>query len=193
MVILGVYNASQLLPEHRDNRLWQGIETSKSIIVGFILLSMSMAGCTKDANLPSAKQSTLSAVQVKKNTSTHQTGYSGGCAKIKASGSMPWRIKISANLLCAETKSRTANISFVDMASQMGMVISKGGVTLDVATSRLDDDVKRKFAIKGITITFISVKYNRLSLIIRNPALLDQLARIPEVRMIMAEYGRRTR
>jgi len=193
MVKFGLYNASQILSEQQGRGLWQGTGTNKSIITGFILLSMSMAGCTKDANIPSAKQNSLPAVQARINTSIVQIDYSTGCAKIKPSDSMPWRDKINANLLCAETKAYTANISFVDMAAQMGMVIAKGGVTLDVTTSRLDDDIKRKLAIKGVTITFTSVKYNRLSLIICNPALLDQLARIPEVRMIMPEYGGRTR
>jgi len=194
MIQPGLSRVAHFFFESHHAGFWRGAGFNKTIIIaGLTSLFMSMSGCANGEDAFYATSDPPPAVQPDVVATPNQPGHQVGCAKSETNSNKSWRAKISANLLCAEIKSRAANMSFVDMAAQMGMAIAKGGVTLDVTTSRLDDDVKRKFSMRGVSITFISAQYKRLSLIIRDPALLEQLARIPEVRMIMPEYGGRAR
>jgi len=193
MISFGLSSASQFLLKHPDSGLWQGAGLNKIFIASLILLSMCTTGCAKDEDSPSTKLNFPVVDQTSVGITENQMGDVDGCSKVKASAITPWRTKISSNLLCAESKSRTGKISFVNIAARMGMLTSKDGVALDITTTRLDADVKRKFNLSGITINLISVKYNRVSLSIHDSSLLKQLAAIPEVRMIMPEYGARNR
>ena len=77
----------------------------------------------------------------------------------------------------------------------MGMMTVKTGVMLDIVTNPLaaNADVKRKLHLPGVSVQLISAKYHRASLSIHDSTLLYQLAKMPEVRTIMPEYGGRTR
>jgi len=115
------------------------------------------------------------------------------CDKKPSFGQYPWRAKIDSNVLCAVAKAREEHWSFSQAAARMGMQSNANGVALDIVMNRLDGRVQDKLNIAGVSITFLSETYKRVSIVIQDANLLDQLAAIPEVRSIKAEYGGRTR
>jgi len=164
-------------------------------LTGAALLMASVAGCVATDGAPSTVPTKVMDSHPQADVSLSE-GHSASkldCPKSRGSAKDPSLGKINANLLCAETKAKATGASFTNMAARMGIVTIKGGVVLDIVTSRLDADVERKLRLPGVTIRYLSVKYRRVSVVIRDPSSLYQLARIPEVRTIMPEYGGRTR
>ncbi|MDX8411590.1 MAG: PKD domain-containing protein, partial [Mariprofundaceae bacterium] len=110
-------------------------------------------------------------------------------AKVQYYSNAPQADKISVNLLQLESQARTKGVSLAAAAANTVFTTASGGVALDIVTSHLGPDVERKLRIPGVTVRHISEKYNRASVVISDPALLYQLASIPEVRSIRPEYG----
>lgn len=157
------------------------------------LLIVVVSGCAV-ADDPSAPAKAMDAhSRARASLSDAHTGSQLGCPKPIISTKAPWLGKINANLLCAAAQAEAKGASFADMAARMGIVTVKTGVALDIVTNRLDADVERKLRLPGVTIRYLSVKYHRVAVVISDPMLLYQLAKIPEVRTIMPEYGGRTR
>lgn len=113
-------------------------------------------------------------------------------AKVERYSTAPEAKKISVNLLRLEEKVRTEGVSPAVAVANTAIATVDSGVLLDIRTTRLDADVKKKFQLSGVTVRHFSPKYNRVSVIIDDLALLYQLAKIPEVQMINPEYGART-
>jgi len=113
-------------------------------------------------------------------------------AKLTQYSKAPQASKISVNLLALEKKAKARSISFASAAQNTAIQTASGGILLDIVTNRLDAAVLKKISIPGVSIRYSSVKYNRVSVAVNNPALLYQLANIPEIRSIRPEYGART-
>lgn len=139
-------------------------------------------------NLPISPDATDSNAQEKPSAQTG-AALSPGSKFGEYSMEFPETKKINLNLLNAEKVARNKGASFSEIAASMGIATDNGSVVLDIVTNRLDASVEKKLRMTGIKIRHVSAKYNRVSAAISNPALLHQLAKIPEVRMIMPEYG----
>jgi len=162
-------------------------------LTGAALLMASVVGCVATDGAPSTVATKAMHPQADASLPEDHGASKLDCPKLRDSAKDPLLVKINTNLLCAETKAKATGASFTNVAARMGIVTVKGGVVLDIVTSRLDADVERKLRLPGVTIRYLSARYRRASVIIRDPALLYQLSRIAEVRTIMPEYGGRTR
>lgn len=100
--------------------------------------------------------------------------------------------KINVNLLRLEHEVRTKRLSLT-AAADNAITITDGGMLLDIITDDLDAGVRQKFQRPGVIVRHISEQYRRVSLTVNDPALIFELAKIPEVRMISPGYGARTR
>ncbi|MEE9293850.1 MAG: CFI-box-CTERM domain-containing protein [Phycisphaerae bacterium] len=125
------------------------------------------------------------------SAATSQAVY-GGQPKVDRYSKVPEAAKINVNLLRLEEKARTEGASLTAAAAHTAIVRVANGVVLDIVTSRLDPSVEKKFLMPGVTVRHFSAKYNRVSVVIDDLTLLYELAKIPEVRMILPEYGART-
>lgn len=157
-----------------------------------ILLTAISAGCTA-TDLPPTQGNPINVHPVAPD---NRVGLEKiHCPKPVQPQKSPWLRKINANLLCAATTAESRGAAFADIAARMGMMTVKTGVMLDIVTNPLaaNADVKRKLHLPGVSVQLISAKYHRASLSIHDSTLLYQLAKMPEVRTIMPEYGGRTR
>jgi len=158
-----------------------------------VMLMASVAGCTAANDSPVSSKAVVVPVQSQAALPDSRAKLGVHCPKPRVAADTPWMGKIDANLLCAATQAKADGVSFSAMAARMGIVTDKTGVVLDIVTNRLDADVKRKIQLPGVTIRYLSVQYLRVVVVIADPDLLYRLAKISEVRMIMPEYGGRTR
>ncbi|MDN5869538.1 MAG: hypothetical protein L0H73_02265 [Nitrococcus sp.] len=95
--------------------------------------------------------------------------------------------KISRNLAPLLTADNPAR--FRELAAEQGFSVRPRGVLIDVQTQGLTAADRARFQIKGVTIDHFSVKYQRVSAVVRDPVALRVLAALPVVRYIAPEYG----
>lgn len=115
-----------------------------------------------------------------------------GNPKMKAYRERPEAVKINAKLLELEHKVRTEGASIEAMASQMGIARFGDAVLLDLVTVRDDAEITEKLRLPGVTLRHASIRYGRISAAIDDLTLLYSLAKLPEVRLILPEYGGKT-
>jgi hypothetical protein len=110
-------------------------------------------------------------------------------SKVQQYSSAPQAGKISINLLRLGQQAGQAAMSLSRAAANAGA----SRIKLDLVMNRLDAAVEQKLRLPGVAIDYISARYNRVAATISDPALLLQLANIPEVRSIRREHGAKTR
>lgn len=112
--------------------------------------------------------------------------------KVQRFTKVPEAEKININLLRLAHHVRTKGRPLEAAAMAMGIGTSDRGVQLEIYVRRLDPSVVRKFQRPGLTVRHISLQFRRLSVVLHDLSLLYSLARIPEVQMILPEYGATT-
>ncbi len=100
--------------------------------------------------------------------------------------------KINTNLLELERRVQQEKLSLRQAGENMAMTVTAEGVKLEIVTNRIDDEVEKQLSMPGVTLHHVSRKYNRVSASISDLASMHQLARVPEVVMIMPHYTPRT-
>lgn len=115
-----------------------------------------------------------------------------GDPRVEQYSKTPEAAKINVNLLRLDHDMRAKGISLSEAASDKAVIEVAGGIALDIVVDYLDPRVEAKFVLPGVRVRHFSTKYRRVSVVIDDPALLYELAKIPEVRMISPEYGTRT-
>ena len=100
--------------------------------------------------------------------------------------------KIDTNLLRLVTHVRRDGKPLDVAAAEMGMATVSGRLRLDLLTQPLDDSTIQKIQLPGVAVHHVSRRYQRVSVSIVNLTLLNDLAQIPEVRMILPDYGATT-
>ena len=114
--------------------------------------------------------------------------------KVAQYSTAPHADKISVNLLALQRKAAMQQTTLATVAHTNAVTKTQGtGIVLDIIMNRLDPAIMQKLKLPGVAIRYASIKYRRISAVISNPALLYQLANIPEVRSIRPEYGAMTR
>jgi len=111
------------------------------------------------------------------------------CSKIQPFSRSTSTVKISNNLLCAAKIAEIKRKSFADVASGMGILTVNGGVAIDIVMNSISPYIEKKLKIPGVTIRYISKRYKRVYAVVNDPNALYEIAEIPEVKTIMAEYG----
>jgi len=110
--------------------------------------------------------------------------------KVAQYSTAPHADKISVNLLALQRKAAMQQTTLAAVAHTNAVTRTQGtGIVLDIVMNRLDPAIVQKLKLPGVTIRYASMKYQRVSAVISNPALLYQLANMPEVRSIRPEYG----
>lgn len=100
--------------------------------------------------------------------------------------------KIDVNLLRLDADVRRGGKRLDTAAAEMGMKTVSGHLRLDVIVQPLDASIVRKIQLPGVLVHHVSLRYQRVSVVIVDLALLYDLAQIPEVRMILPEYSATT-
>jgi hypothetical protein len=100
--------------------------------------------------------------------------------------------KINAKLLELERRVKHEQLTIQQASANMAIVTSEHGVSLDIVTRDLNADVERQLAMPGVTVQYVSHKYNRVTASISDLSLLHELAKIPQVVMISPQYPART-
>lgn len=100
--------------------------------------------------------------------------------------------KIDRNLLRLEADVRSGGKRLDTAAAEMGIKTVSGRLRLDIITQPLDASIVRKLQLSGVVVHDVSFRYQRVSVTIADPALIYDLAQIPEVRMILPDYGATT-
>ena len=113
-------------------------------------------------------------------------------AKPEPTKMTPSQRKIDAKLLRLDHQVRKEGVSITAAAASMGVLTTGDRVLLDIVIDRQATDIAAKLSRPGVLLKHVSTTYGRVSAAINDPALLYELAALPEVRMIMPEYGART-
>lgn len=100
--------------------------------------------------------------------------------------------KINGQLLRLDQRVRTEGDSIVAAAAGMGFMTTEDSVLLDISIDRNAVNIARKLSRHGAQLKHVSIRYGRVSAAINDVALLYELADLPEVHMIMPQYGART-
>lgn len=154
-----------------DSAIGQGGRLSARVWA-VLLLSASIGACNTTASNPSSDT-------VSKPASTRQASES---AETK---------KINAKLLELERRLKDEQVTIRQATANMAIVTSKDGVSLDIVTRDLDAEVEKQLAMPGVTIHYVSHKYNRVTASVSDLSLLHELAKIPQVVMISPQYPAR--
>ncbi|MDH3602660.1 MAG: hypothetical protein OEU26_23850 [Candidatus Tectomicrobia bacterium] len=112
--------------------------------------------------------------------------------KMQPYAMIPEAEKINVQLLRLEHRVRTQGEPLGSTAIAMGISTFEDRIGLEVYVSPLDAKIVRKFQLPGVNVRHVSMQYQRVLLVIDDLALLYDLARIPEVRVISPEYGATT-
>jgi len=79
--------------------------------------------------------------------------------------------------------------AFRRAAEAAGLHAGAEGVPVDVQTRGLVDADRPRFELDGVTVRHFSARYERVAAVVRDPAALRALARLPVVRYIAPAYG----
>jgi len=109
--------------------------------------------------------------------------------KVAQYSTAPHADKISVNLLALQRKAAMQKLSMSTAITNTAIRTQGAAILLDIVMNRIDPAIVQKLKLPGVTIRYASMKYQRVSAVISNPALLYQLANIPEVRSIRPELG----
>jgi len=110
-------------------------------------------------------------------------------AKVLKYSKLPQAEKISVNLLRIANKAKTQNVSFATAATNTAVRKVASAIAIDIVMNSLNSDIEQQLRIPGVTIRYISKRYKRVYAVVNDPDALYEIAEIPEVKTIMAEYG----
>ena len=114
---------------------------------------------------------------------------SAGNPKLAPYSKAPEAEKISLNLLQLEQDIRHQHLSLTRAAASRALATQGHGLRLDILTRHLNAHVEAELVQAGAQILHLSPSHQRVTVSVQDPAVIHQLARIPDVLMISPDYG----